>query len=1296
MNTPARTCPNCSQPLPADAPQGHCPQCLLALALAAQPGEATQAALDQATQDSGSTGGKPSPLSFNAGDKVRYFGDYELLEEIARGGMGVVWKARQVSLNRIVALKMILSGGLASEAEVRRFRTEAEAAANLDHPNIVPIYEVGEHEGRHYFSMKLIAGGNLAEKLRSAECGVRNEGDALSTPSPFVGRGERDGVRGGCSFPLSTRIELLAQVARAVHYAHQRGILHRDLKPANILLDPQGLPHVTDFGLAKLVHQDTGLTRTEAVMGTPAYMAPEQAQGRVKELTTAADIYSLGAMLYHLLAGRPPFVAETPLQVMRCVVEEEPANPGKFMAHRDYDLETICLKCLEKDPARRYGSAEALADELDRWRRNEPILARPTTTPERVAKWAQRKPALAALVVVTLLAAVGGVTGLLRYGTTLREHSAAINERLHLTLIEQARAERLLGNRPTAWQRLTEAAAIRRTPELRSEAIQVLAQPGVRHAFNAPLDRVVESQFSADGRLLIIAGEGYVTPDWPGYATNAWQSFLRFWEVPGGKLLGTIPWHLEGGPFAISPDAGLLAVSQLDDAGRAQLTLWSVRGNTEVARLPAVGAAQFSPDGQRLAVQETNRVSVFVREGGHWQAGPRYEFAAAVLVWTTPDELLLQRFAWNGPELEIASRTSTNDAMRLIRWNVATGRQVLPVNDGGYIRVRSQGIYRTREGYGQDAEEVLAISADGHAVATHRLTPRGLPEELFIREIETGRQLGVVRPAPFPKVAQERPETILLGERGRRLIFSDPVEPGHLRVYDVNSGKHLVGVGEPGLELSHAFRRFNYSGTAGYGTSGHGASMMTWSNRHVFSFSTSRPSTNTPWLSPVRNLSPDGTLFAADIITSERNIGLWELDGHRRFAAIPNTWNPVWSADSRWLTVETHGMLEREKGHFHSANFGQVFEVLPGVPTHRLAAAPRRFTFSPDGRQLAVNLEQLQGSLLWDVERHGSRLNLHLTTNRLRENEVFFATNGNAWVLNDQNQHPGFSLAKVGRLGRPPEVLTTNDASSVMARAFSPDGSRLLLVCSAHNWQTNAAYGGEHLQLWDPAARTRLAIWPHPGVNQNRGSGWMHGPLVFSPDGRRVATACFGACGFDLWDVATGKRLLELYQPPAAPAWSKPRPGIAQQIFRAIFRIHSGPPAGPAETRLFTEYSVKAIAFTPDSRLMISCAEDRAVIREAASGRELAQCRGASNMLALAVSPDGRMLATGDEGRHLRLWELPSGRELATWPAHEAAVTALAFSPDGATLVSGAKDGAVKLWNLPALRSDLAALKLDW
>jgi tetratricopeptide (TPR) repeat protein len=327
---------------------------------------------------------------------ARVFGDYELLEEVARGGMGVVYKARQVNLNRVVALKMILAGQLASVADVQRFRTEAEAAANLDHPHIVQIYEVGEHQGQHYFSMKYIDGGSLADQVPQL---VRD-------PKAAAG--------------------LLATVARAVHYAHQRGILHRDLKPGNILLDGQGQPLVTDFGLAKRVAADTGQTRTGAILGTPSYMAPEQARAD-KGLSTAADVYSLGAVLYELLTGRPPFRAATPLDTVLEVLEREPERPRGLNATIPRDLETICLKCLDKDPRRRYDSAAALADDLERWRCGEPILARPSTAAERLLKWARRRPAAAALVGLTATVLLGGMTAVLWYAE--RERARADQER---------------------------------------------------------------------------------------------------------------------------------------------------------------------------------------------------------------------------------------------------------------------------------------------------------------------------------------------------------------------------------------------------------------------------------------------------------------------------------------------------------------------------------------------------------------------------------------------------------------------------------------------------------------------------------------------------------------------------------------------------------------------------------------------------------------------------------------------------------------------------------------------------
>jgi len=315
------------------------------------------------------------------GVQVRYFGDYELLEEIARGGMGVVYKAKQISLNRLVAVKMILGGSFAGDLTVQRFRREAEAAANLDHPNIVPIHEVGEHQGQQYFSMKLIEGPSLAQRLKG-----RN-------PASGIGKAEQQEAA-----------RLLATVARAVHHAHERGILHRDLKPGNILLDAAGEPHVTDFGLARRIDGDSGLTQSNAILGTPSYMAPEQAAGK-KDLTALADVYSLGAILYEQLAGRPPFQAETPLDTILQVVGHEPVAPRTLNPQLDADLETICLKCLAKEPHERYESAAALGEDLERWLAGEPVRARRHSIRSRVWRWLGRRDRMRVAGIAAILAA---------------------------------------------------------------------------------------------------------------------------------------------------------------------------------------------------------------------------------------------------------------------------------------------------------------------------------------------------------------------------------------------------------------------------------------------------------------------------------------------------------------------------------------------------------------------------------------------------------------------------------------------------------------------------------------------------------------------------------------------------------------------------------------------------------------------------------------------------------------------------------------------------------------------------
>jgi len=306
----------------------------------------------------------------------RVVGDYELLEEVARGAMGVVFRARQRSANRVVALKMILAGELAGPAELRRFRAEAEAAANLDHPHILPVYEVGEHDGRAYFSMKLAPGGTLAGRVR----------DLVADPASAAA--------------------LMAKLARAIHFAHQRGILHRDLKPANVLLDADDTPLITDFGLAKRTGADSGMTQSGAIVGTPSYMAPEQARSG-KTVTTASDVYALGAILYELLAGRPPFRGESVTDTLFLVMEQVPPHPRTVNPKVDRDLAAVALKCLEKDPAERYESAAALADDLDRWSAGESTRARPLGPTAQAWRWLKRHTTAA--VTLPMLGLILGV-----------------------------------------------------------------------------------------------------------------------------------------------------------------------------------------------------------------------------------------------------------------------------------------------------------------------------------------------------------------------------------------------------------------------------------------------------------------------------------------------------------------------------------------------------------------------------------------------------------------------------------------------------------------------------------------------------------------------------------------------------------------------------------------------------------------------------------------------------------------------------------------------------------------------
>jgi TolB-like protein/Flp pilus assembly protein TadD/predicted Ser/Thr protein kinase len=385
MATVIRVCRKCGAKIFADAPERLCAGCVLESALGIFPDAAVAGVADPNRADELSRANanieprvKTTLEAFEA-KLLGELGDYELLAEIGRGGQGVVFRARQKSLNRIVALKVIGLGQWATKAHLKRFRLEAEAAASLDHPCIVPIYEVGERDGQCYFSMKFVEGGQLDEIVKQAPLSIRQA------------------------------VELVAKVARTVHYAHEHGILHRDIKPGNILLDAKGEPQLTDFGLARLVESESRVTRTLEVLGTPSYMAPEQAAGNNAKLTSATDVYGLGAVLYQLLTAHPPFAGGTTYETIKLLLETEPRPPRLWNAKLDRDLSTICLKCLEKDPQRRYSAALALAEDLERWLKHEPIQARRIGVVGRGKKWLQRNPSAAAVAMLSLalIAAVG-------------------------------------------------------------------------------------------------------------------------------------------------------------------------------------------------------------------------------------------------------------------------------------------------------------------------------------------------------------------------------------------------------------------------------------------------------------------------------------------------------------------------------------------------------------------------------------------------------------------------------------------------------------------------------------------------------------------------------------------------------------------------------------------------------------------------------------------------------------------------------------------------------------------------
>ena len=708
------------------------------------------------------------------GTKVRYIGDYELLDELGRGGMGVVYKARQSKLNRLVALKMILAGEYAGEREVARFRTEAEAVARLQHPNIVQIFEVGEHDGHPYFSLEFVDGGSLAQKLD------------------------------GTPLPPQQAARLVETLARAMHAAHQAGVVHRDLKPANVLLTADGTPKITDFGLAKKLEDAAGPTGSNAIMGTPSYMAPEQAGGDSNKVGPPADVYALGAILYELLTGRPPFKAATPLDTVLQVVNDEPVPPRKLQSKTPRDLDTICLKCLQKAPGKRYATAADLAEDLRRFQAQEPIQARPVGRLERGVKWAKRRPAVAALLAALVLAALGLVGGGAWFTISLQNALGAERDALGSA---KASAEAERGAKEKAQNEKVQADAARTKAEWLAYAGQItLAQRewqdgDVGHArdlLGACQGNLrgweydyLDTLFNKNQRTLR-GHTGRVTsvafsPDGKRLVSGSQDNTVKVWDAQTGQETLTLKGHTGAvRSVAFSPDGKRLVSGSQDGT----VKVWDAQTGQETLTLKGhtlwVTSVAFSPDGKRLVSGSQDcTVKVWDAQTGHESLTLKGHTGGITSVAFSPD----------GKRLVSGSQDGTVKV-----WDAQTGQETLTLK--GHTGRFTSVVFSWDAQTGQETRTLKGHTGKVYSVAFSpdgkRLASGGYDNTVKVWDAQTGQEtltlkghFGPVRSAAF-------------SPDGKRLVSGS--YDSTLKVWDAQTGQETLTLkGHAGWVNSVAF-----------------------------------------------------------------------------------------------------------------------------------------------------------------------------------------------------------------------------------------------------------------------------------------------------------------------------------------------------------------------------------------------------------------------------------------------------------------------------------------------------------
>jgi WD40 repeat protein len=1020
---------------------------------------------------------------------------YEVLGVLGRGGMGVVYQARQTSLRRLVALKMILAGGHASGEQRARFRTEAEAAARLQHPNVVQVHEVGEHGGLPFFCLEFVGGGSLASRLD------------------------------GTPWPPRQAAQLVETLARAVHAAHQKGIVHRDLKPANVLLTEDGAPKITDFGLAKVLDATPGLTGSGAVLGTPNYMAPEQAGRQPHAVGPATDVYALGAVLYELLTGRPPFKGETPLATVAQVMADEPVPPRRLQPGVPRDLETVCLKCLQKEPHKRYASALDLADDLRHFLVGEPIRARPVGALERLLKWGRRQPALATVTVVSVLLLLLGVSLVFwqwrrAEGALVELGEANRKERDQRELTQQALAvsqTRLYGSRIALAESEWHAGNLARV--LRQ--LDLCAPEELRGWEWHYLWRLCHSD-----RLTLRGHTGVVrsvcfSPDGQRLASAAWDGTVKVWGLGAGpvdtRTGARAPVTLKGGTLflecvAFSPDGKRLAVGGGDvpePVRPGELTLWDATTGEKLSALaghgrevlgvafskdgrlasasadqtvkvwnPATGAVLltlrghtdavtrvcFSPEGRRLAsASRDGTVKVWdvpagnspppapLSLAGHtgvifglcFSPDGRHLASAgadhSVRVWdlTTGQGLLLQGHAASvngvafGPDGSRLASVSHDRTLKL--WDPATGQEILSVKGHTeYI-------------------DCVAFRPDGACLATGS---GDYTVKLWDPATYQGGRVLCHHPGAFHGLAVSADGGRAAGcaERG-----NDPqgrVVPGAVQVWDAATGAPLASLaGHTGAALGVAFspdsRRL---ASGGGGFEFIGGKVRAWGEVHV-------------WDAPTGDADPrkvTAPRFSLPGHTDRVNAVAFDPAGDRLASASWDRTVRVWDAHTGTEVLVLRGHTDT------------VWDV----------------AFSPDGRRLASAARD-QTARVWDLAT-GQEV-LRLEGHGASVNGVSFSPDGRSLATASADGTVKVWDAQSGR-----ETATlAGHGRHVCGVAFSPDGRRLA-----------SASLDNQVKLWDWSAADREVLSLQGTCAR----------LAFSPDGWRL----FGA-GLDgtikVWDA---------------------------------------------------------------------------------------------------------------------------------------------------------------------------------